>query len=209
LYLGRILAVGTSFDRPFVAYRVSSRSFPNRIAKKFDNKAAIIPKKGHEKDIFENPYIAYNCLKIVNNTSIISNGSHTDVIADKIAIGMNIKDALTLSLMTMDYEKDDYNTPRIAGVVRPKDDNNEYECYIGIVTHEKLLVEKIGPKKAVFISTYECQSPQKVEFNAKNSEESAKFIIDQGKFKEFENPVASVASLFNNTWDISSFNMNL
>jgi IMP cyclohydrolase len=208
MYLGRILSVGMNSEgKPFIAYRVSSRSFPNRMAKDFDDKASIIPKEGYEKDIFENAYIAYNCMKIVNNTAIVSNGSHTDVIADKIAVGMNIKDAMTLSLLTMDYEKDDFNTPRIAGVVTSNTDENSYECYIGIVTHEKILVEKVDFGKAAFISTYECQSPTEVNFAAKTSEEGAKFIFDQGDFAEFTKPVTSVASIFDGKWDMSTLNL--
>ncbi|KZX11557.1 IMP cyclohydrolase [Methanobrevibacter curvatus] len=208
LYLGRILSIGKNQDNnPFVAYRVSSRSFPNRIAKEFEHSAAIIPKEGYEKDIFENPYIAYNCLKVVGGTAIITNGSHTDVISDKIAVGMNIKDALTLSLLAMDYEKDDYNTPRIAAVVKPENSKGEYEAYVGIVTHEKILVERLKNDEAVYISTYECQSPEKVEFNASNSTETAEFIINKGKFEEFTNPVASVGAVFNKKWTIASKNL--
>lgn len=208
MYLGRILSIGmTKKNKPFVAYRVSSRSFPNRMAKDFEDKAAIIPKEGYEKDIFENAYIAYNCIKIVNNIAIVSNGSHTDVIADKIAVGMNIKDAITLSLLAMDYEKDDYNTPRIAGVIKP-DTQNNYECYVGIVTHEKILVEKIEPETAVFISTYQCQSPEEINFTGETSEDAAKLILNQGEFAEFTNPVSSVASIFeDNEWDTHSINL--
>ena len=118
MYTGRILSIGMNCEgKPFVAYRVSSRSFPNRQCLKFDNRASIVPKEGFEKDIFENTYITYNCIRIVKDMAIVSNGSHTDVIADKIALGMNIKDAIAYSLLTLDYEKDDYHTPRIAGVV--------------------------------------------------------------------------------------------
>ena len=208
MYLGRIVSVGMNTEgKPFVAYRVSSRSFPNRMAKNFDDKASIIPKKGYENDIFENAYIAYNCIKIVDNIAIVSNGSHTDVIADKIAVGMNIKDAMALSLLTMDYEKDDFNTPRIAGVVTSNTDESSYECYIGIVTHEKILVEKVNLGKAAFISTYECQSPTQVNFTAKTSSEGAKLILDQGDFAKFINPVTSVASIFDGKWDISTLNL--
>jgi IMP cyclohydrolase len=208
VYLGRIVSVGMNTERkPFVAYRVSSRSFPNRMAKNFDDKASIIPKKGYEKDIFENAYIAYNCVKIVNDIAIVSNGSHTDVIADKIAVGMNIKDAMALSLLAMDYEKDDYNTPRIAGAITSNTDESSYECYIGIVTHEKILVEKVDFGKAAFISTYECQNPTHVNFTAKTSKEGAKLILNQGDFAEFTNPVTSVASIFDGKWDISSLNL--
>ena len=97
MYTGRILSIGMNSDgKPFAAYRVSSRSFPNRQCLKFDTRAAIVPKEGFEKDIYENTYITYNCLRIVRDTAIVSNGSHTDVIADKISLGMNIKDAKML-----------------------------------------------------------------------------------------------------------------
>ncbi|MDR3292138.1 MAG: IMP cyclohydrolase [Methanobrevibacter sp.] len=201
MYLGRILAIGMSKEnKPFIAYRVSSRSFPNRRVNVSKTTASIIPKEGYEKDIFENPYIAYNCLKIVDNIGVITNGSHTDIIADKINSKMNLKDALTLSLFAMDYEKDDFNTPRIAGVVNP----DEYEAYIGIVTHEKILVEKIDYGVAKFISTYEQQTPKLVEFPVENSKDLAEFIFNKGEFKNFTNPVSSIGSIYDDKWTIES-----
>ncbi|MDR2829859.1 MAG: IMP cyclohydrolase [Methanobrevibacter sp.] len=203
MYLGRILAVGMSKEnKPFLAYRVSSRSFPNRRVKVSREIASIIPKKGYEKDIFENPYISYNCLKIIDNIAVITNGSHTDVIADKINSKMNLKDALTLSLFTMDYEKDDYNTPRIAGVVNPDD----YEAYIGIVTNAKILVEKIEYGTSKFISTYEQQTPSQTEFPVETSKDVAEFIFDKGEFKDFTNPVSSVGAIYTDEWTIDSIN---
>ena len=73
---------------------------------------------------------------------MVSNGSHTDVIADQIKSGMNIRDSIALSLLSMDYEKDDFNTPRIAGATTIDGDS-----YIGIVTHEDLIVEKVQKGK--------------------------------------------------------------
>lgn len=199
MYVGRIVSVGINNEgKPYVAYRVSSRSFPNRKSIDFEDKAAIVPKEGFEKDIYKNSYIAYNCIKIIDDIAIVSNGSHTDVIADKIAVGMNIKDALTYSLLTMDYEKDDYNTPRIAGVVTPS------KAYIGLVSDNKILVEEI--ENAVYISTYGELNPITIDFKAKTSEEAAKFIFDEGAFKELEKPVNSVAAVYDGKWNISSYN---
>lgn len=207
MYVGRILSIGMNKKgKPFVAYRVSSRSFPNRQCRSFKDGAAIIPKEGFEKDIFKNTYIAYNCVRIVDDIAIISNGSHTDVIADKISVGMNIKDALAYSLLTMDYEKDDYNTPRIAGVVTSSSNEDEYEAYIGIVTDYKVLVEKVRFGEAAYISTYECQSPNFVEFDADDCDAVAKFIFDEGKFAEFEKPVTSVGAIFDDKWSIGCLN---
>jgi IMP cyclohydrolase len=199
VYLGRILAVGSVESGKFVAYRVSSRSFPNRIAKSFVDRVSIVPTEGNEKDVFKNPYIAYNSIKIVDDVAVVSNGSHTDVIADKIASGMNIRDSIALSLLSMDYEKDDFKTPRIAGATTIQGDS-----YIGIVTHEDLIVQKVETGKCAYISTYEHIKPKIVDFKANNANEAAKFIMDQGKFGEFTNPVTSAAAFGKIDWEISS-----
>lgn len=205
MYLGRILALGMNIEKkPFVAYRVSSRHFPNRQAKINGNEAAIIPRHGFETDIFENTYIAYNCIRIVEDLAVVSNGSQTDVIADKLAMGMNIKDALTYSLITMDYEKDDYHTPRIAGVVTSSNDEDNYEAYIGIVTDSKILVEKLNYGEAAYISVYEHQEPHIIDYRADNAKETAQYIFNRGEFEEFEYPVTSVASVFDGNWDTSA-----
>lgn len=198
MYLGRMLAVGNTKAGKFVAYRVSSRSFPNRMTKGYDDRVAIVPKEGFETDVFKNPYIAYNCIKLVDDVAVVSNGSHTDVIAEKIASGMSIRDALGISLMTMDYEKDDYNTPRIAGAV-----TLEGEAYIGIVTHESLIVEKVGEGRSAYIATYEHTKPREVDFEAANAHDAAEFILKKGKFAEFTKPITSAAAFGSEGWSIS------
>ncbi|HCN07692.1 MAG TPA: IMP cyclohydrolase, partial [Lentisphaeria bacterium] len=66
MYVGRIVAVGRNANGAACGlYRVSSRSFPNREARILENSVAILPKPGHEDDIYKNPYIAYNCVKLV------------------------------------------------------------------------------------------------------------------------------------------------
>ena len=165
-----------------------------------------MPKEGFEKDIFKNTYIAYNYIRIVGGVGIISNGSHTDVIADKVALGMNLKDAMAYSLLTMDYEKDDYNTPRIAACVTSSNDEDEYSCFIGIVNDKKLLVEEVPYGEAAFISTYGSQVPDKVEFTAKTSLDASKFIFDEGIFANYEKPVTSCAAVFDGEWTIDVYN---
>jgi IMP cyclohydrolase len=198
MYLGRILAVGSTDVGKFAAYRVSSRSFPNRTTKSYDERVAIVPKEGFETDVFKNPYIAYNCIKIVDNIAVVSNGSHTDVIAEKISSGMSIRDSLALSLLTMDYEKDDYNTPRIAGATTLEGDS-----YLGIVTNEDLVVEKVPHGKSAYIATYEHTKPHNVDFRAGNAASAAEFILKGGKFAEFTNPITSAAAFASKEWDIS------
>ena len=71
MYTGRILSSGMNSDgKPFVAYRVSSRSFPNRRCLGFDDSASIVPKEGFENDIYKSPYIAYNSVCIVDDKAV-------------------------------------------------------------------------------------------------------------------------------------------
>ena len=123
MYVGRIVAIArTPTGKASGLYRVSSRSFPNREAKILENSVAVLPKAGHGDDIYENPYIAYNCIRIVDRFAVVSNGSHTDFIAEKLQDGMSMRDAVITVLHAMDFEHDALNTPRIAGIVDDRSD---------------------------------------------------------------------------------------
>ena len=118
MYVGRIVAVGKNkAGANALMYRVSSRSFPNRQAIDIDGTLAIIPRPGFESDMTRNPYIAYNALRVTGDWAIATNGTHTDPITEKIGLGMPVRDSLAISMLALDYEKDDFNTPRVAAVV--------------------------------------------------------------------------------------------
>ncbi|ABC57770.1 MULTISPECIES: IMP cyclohydrolase [Methanosphaera] len=197
MYLGRIISIGSSKDGVYASYRVSSRSFPNRKSVVNNQKVAIIPTQGSEDDIYKNPYISYNCIDIIDDICVVTNGSHTDIIAGKIREGMNMKDAVALSLLTMDYEKDDYNTPRIGGAI-----NTKGEGYIGIVTHEGIEVKKVNPGESFYVSTYEHNTPREVDYTATNAKEATEFIFNGGIFSEFTHPVTSCAAFNKDEWEI-------
>ena len=197
MYLGRIISIGSSKDGVYASYRVSSRSFPNRKSVVNNQKVAIIPTQGSEDDIYKNPYISYNCIDIIDDICVVTNGSHTDIIAGKIREGMNMKDAVALSLLTMDYEKDDYNTPRIGGAI-----NTKGEGYIGIVTHEGIEVKKVNPGESFYVSTYEHNTPREVDYTATNAKEAPEFIFNGGIFSEFTHPVTSCAAFNKDEWEI-------
>ncbi len=198
MYLGRIISIGSNENGSIAAYRVSSRSFPNRQTVVNGQKAAIVPTAGSEDDIYKNPYISYNCVDIVDDICVITNGSHTDIIAGKIREGMNIRDAITLSLLAMDYEKDDYNTPRIAGAI-----GLDGEGFIGIVRDDGIEVIKVNKGETYYVSTYEHNSPRAVEFEATNAGEAADYIYGEGSFAEFTNPVTSCAVFGKDGWEIA------
>ena len=197
MYLGRIISIGSSKEGVYASYRVSSRSFPNRKSVVNNQKVAIIPTQGSEDDIYKNPYISYNCIDIIDDICVVTNGSHTDIIAGKIREGMNMKDAVALSLLTMDYEKDDYNTPRIGGAI-----NTKGEGYIGIVTHEGIEVKKVNPGESFYVSTYEHNTPREVDYTATNAKEATEFIFNGGIFSEFTHPVTSCAAFNKDEWEI-------
>ena len=156
MYIGRIVSVAMTGDgRVCGVYRVSSRSFPNRTAVVGADKVSIVPKAGFETDVQKNPYIAYNCVRIVRDgaVAVVTNGSQTDSIAEKIASGMTPRDALTLSSLILDYEKDAYNTPRISAVA----DRSNGTGWLAIVRHDGIEVRQmpLAPGKFFYVATYE------------------------------------------------------
>ncbi len=196
MYVGRIVAVGMNQKGKCVGmYRVSSRSFPNRVTRFNGPFIAVVPKDGFVDDYKKSPYIAYNCIRLANENAVISNGSHTDPIAEKIKMGYPIRDALALSLLSLDYEKDNYNTPRIAGVITKKSN----KALLGIIKKDALLVKEFNltPGKLFYIATYEHDTPCfhycDNDFDAVDSEEARNYVMSKGVFKDLENPVTSAA----------------
>ena len=197
MYVGRIVAVGrTRAGANAGLYRVSSRSFPNRRAVEIDGRLAIVPREGHEGDVHKSPYIAYSCLRVAGDWCVVTNGSHTDPIAEKIESGVPVRDALAGSLLALDYERDDYRTPRIAGAVPVAGDT----AFLAIVRHDALVVRAVPlePGRASWIATYEAddvRAAQRLEFDASDAGAAAQAIIAGPGFVELEKPVTSAAAL--------------
>ena len=200
MYIGRIVAAGMTRDGKAAAgYRVSSRSFPNRTARLTGNQVSIMPRAGFEGDLAQNPYIAYNCLRLSGKIALVTNGSQTDPIIEKIMAGMNLRDAFALSLLAMDYEKDSLNTPRIAAAV----DAEKSVAMLGIVRHDALLVKQFSlePGKIYYLSTYEknapCARSCDESFDAADAEKLCQYMISGGVFASFEKPVTAASALWN------------
>jgi IMP cyclohydrolase len=197
MYVGRIVAVGRNLQGKAAAlYRVSSRSFPNRMAKIVGNQAMIVPRPGFENDIHKNPYIAYRCLRLAGDVAVATNGSQTDPIAEKIAAGMSIRDALAYSMLALDYEKDDYNTPRISVAIKAGAETG----FLAVVRKDGVEVRElpIAPGKAIYLATYEISTidPARADaFDVADAEAGAAFIIDKGAFAKLTNAVSSVCAL--------------
>jgi IMP cyclohydrolase len=174
MYVGRFLVVAPGVG----AYRVSSRSFPDRVVRENEEGGyAVVP-----EDDYDNPYVSYNCLRHVDDeTTVLGNGTHVDPVTEKMEAGYPARDALALALLTLDYEKDDYDTPRIAGVVTPE------EAYVGTVTRDSVVVEAV--EEPTIVATYEIQKPERVEFDVSTAEEAARRVYEM----EYEHPVTACA----------------
>lgn len=189
MYVGRVVVIGRSEGRPFIGYRLSSRSFPNRMAVTEFDSVRIVPKDA--KDLPKSPYISYSCIKVIGDHAVATNGSHTEPIAEKIESGYPPRDAMALTLLAMDYERDQYKTPRIAGVI----DKNGRGC-LGIVQSDGINVKEFElGGKAFFIATYEKTDFERLYTKVKGSTatEIARFMYEL----RFENPVCSAAAV----WD--------
>jgi len=201
MYVGRIVAVGrTPKGRNAVMYRVSSRSFPNRRTVETAVALAVVPREGHEADLSKNPYIAYNCVRLAGEVAVATNGSQTDPIAEKIASGMSIRDAMVQSLIVLDYEKDSYNTPRIAVAVARGAD----EGWGGIVRHDGLHVRAfpLEPGRCFTFATYELNDPRPENvypFEAETAEAAAEWVVKGGAFADLEKPVCAAAAVATDT----------
>jgi IMP cyclohydrolase len=180
MYVGRFLVVGPGI----AAYRVSSRSFPNRMVTERDDALTVGPTPDAPET--DNPYIAYNCVRTADRGDdslvIVGNGSHVDPVAEKVDMGYPARDALALSLLALDFEKDDYDTPRIAGVV------SDSEAYVATVRRDALLVEAV--EEPTLVATYEKDTPEPFALEAGTAEAAARELYDH----EFEHAVCAAAA---------------
>ncbi len=178
MYVGRFLLAGPSVG----AYRVSSRSFPNReVVRRDDETLAVLPTADAEET--DNPYVSYNCALAVgegdDRAAVIGNGSHVDPVAEKYELGYPPRDALIDVLHALDYEKDDYDTPRIAAVV------THDAAFVGIVRRDALFVQQV--EEPHLVATYERDAPEPHEFEPTTATAAAKTAYEL----DFENEVCA------------------
>jgi len=188
MYIGRFVIVGrTQAGEWYLGYRVSSRSYPNRRIVVQGDRAAVLPTADAPPS--DNPYISYHCLRQAGEVAIVANGSHVDPAIDKVGLGYPLRDALALSLLAMDYEHDQLNTPRIAaGADRAADAG-----YLAIVAEDRLAVERVAvsPGEALLIATYERTAPTPIALAGQGADDLAAAIYTC----EYERPVAALAVL--------------
>ena len=201
MYVGRIAVVGQAGGRSFVAYRVSSRSFPNRLAEVRKKSILVSPKD--PADLARNPYIAYNCIRVVDDVAVVANGTQADMILERIEDGQKPGDAIAISLVAYGYERDELDTPRIVGVV------SREKCWLGIAKRDEFRVKEftLAETQAFLVATYEMTNFEVVSFDGKNAGEIAQKAYDLS----FERPVCAAAAMASvtapgNEFDLAVYN---
>jgi IMP cyclohydrolase len=177
MYIGRFVVIGPGIG----AYRVSSRSFPHRQVTTLDATTLVVEPTPDAAPT-SNPYVSHHCARAADDRAVLGNGSHVDPIAEKLDLGYPARDALAEALLTLDYEKDDYDTPRVAGVVAPE------SAHVGIVRHDALLVEAVD--EPTLVATYEHNAPEPYPLEAADAAEAAEAVYDL----DFEHPICAAGA---------------
>lgn len=184
MYVGRIVVIGRSDGGSFVGYRVSSRSFPNRRAEVRGKSIMVSPLDPN--DLAKNPYIAYNCIRVWNDVAVVANGTQDDMIMERIEDGTNPLDAIALSLVAYGYERDELDTPRLAGAVRGD------RGWLGIAKRDGFCFKEFNlhEGECFMVATYEKTEFEPLKIVGISAEEIAKAAFDLS----FERPVCSAAA---------------
>jgi IMP cyclohydrolase len=184
MYVGRIVAVGRSDGKSWAGYRVSSRSFPNRTAEVRGSNILVSPKD--PQDLAKNPYIAYNCIRTSGDFAVVANGTQADTIMEKIEDGFPPLDAIALCLVTFGNERDELDTPRLAGAVRGS------SAWMGIAMKGEFRVKEFDllDGDAFMVATYEKTAFERLSMSGHDASEVAKAAFDL----PFEKPVCSAAA---------------
>jgi len=185
MYVGRIVAVGRSGGRSFAAYRVSSRSFPNRRAEVRGRTILVSPKD--PADLARNPYIAYNCIRVQGDVAVVANGTQADMIAERIEDGLPPLQAIALSLVAYGYERDELDTPRLAGAVQGE------RAWLGIARRDEFRAKEFRLQEgvALMVATYEKTEFEPLRLGGGSAEE----IAERAFSLSFERPVCAAAAL--------------
>lgn len=198
MYVGRIVGVGrTPEGRQAVAYRISSRSFPNRAARQSGRSIQIVPHAGSLDAASDSPYIAYECIVWNDRFAVVSNGTHTRPVFERLKAGNTPRDAMLTVLAGLDREFDDHDTPRICGLL----DIAEDRLWLGSVTAQSLCVTPVAvePGQMAFITTYgfSTPSPDQLDrsFREADADRICEHVMKNSVFGQFEHPVCAAAAV--------------
>ena len=162
-YPGRGIVIGKTPDgkNAVTAYFIMGRSENSRNRVFTEKDGGIITEAFDPSKLVDPSLIIYAPVRILGNTTIVTNGDQTDTVFDGFTIGRTFED----SLRTREFEPDEPNwTPRISGVINLKDNDFEYKLSIlksangNGASCERFFFDYNAPIKGEgrFIHTYKC-----------------------------------------------------
>jgi len=198
MYVGRIVGVGRTLEGQLTAsYRISSRSFPNRAARRSGRSIQIVPETGSADATSDSPYIAYECLVWDERFAVVSNGTHTRPIFERLKAGNTARDAIMAVLVGLDREFDQHDTPRICGVLDIAGDR----LWLGSITMQSIHVMPMTVEagQLAYLTTYGFPYlvPDQVDrsFAARNADLACQHMMKESVFGQFEKPVCAAAAV--------------
>ncbi|MFV0497786.1 MAG: IMP cyclohydrolase [Candidatus Fimivivens sp.] len=162
-YPGRGIIIGKSEDasHAVIAYFIMGRSENSRNRIFAEREGRIITEAHDPSKMVDPSLIIYAPVRMLSNTTIITNGDQTDTVYDFMMDGKSFEDALR----TRTFEPDAPNfTPRISGVVVPCSGDFSYKmsilksCDGNPDSVERFFFEYCQPLagQGCFIHTYKC-----------------------------------------------------
>jgi IMP cyclohydrolase len=150
-------------------------------------------------DLARNPYIAYNCIRVDGDIAVVTNGTHTDMILERIQDGQRPLDALAISLVAYGYERDELDTPRIAGAVRGD------RGWLGIAKRDEFRARefKLEEGRALMVATYEKTDSEAMALGGSSAGEIARLAFDL----PLERPVCAAAAYARSDEQGSGYNL--
>lgn len=128
-YPGRGIILGRSADntKAVIAYFIMGRSVNSRNRIFAEEGEGIRTQAFDESKLSDPSLIIYAPVRVLGNTTIVTNGDQTDTVYDLMAEGKTFEEALR----TREFEPDDPNyTPRISGIINVADGKYDFAMSI-------------------------------------------------------------------------------
>jgi IMP cyclohydrolase len=126
---------------------------------------------------------------------VVSNGTHTRPIYERLNAGNKPRDAMASVLIGLDREFDQHDTPRICGLI----DISEDRLWLGSITASSLAVMPVDVEagQMAYVTTYEFPLPRReqtdLSFNVANANEACRHITSGSVFSAFDRPICSAS----------------
>lgn len=146
------------------------------------------------------PYVSYPVVRLMEDYAVVTNGLHTDFIAQALEWERPRK-ALVHVLDALDYERDDYSTPRIAGGII-QHGGGRRGGWLGFVGRDMLWMRELELEegKAFLTATYNMEGFESIELAFSTPEELAEKVMEL----PFEHKVLAIGIVENEKgWELS------